>query len=109
MGIPPRNQKAIGILFLVYIFSFLEGIVFTWLHNSGHLPHSVRIVEIIFAAILRYGMLIAIEALLPQLWVKVPALIVLCLLLINFLLSQFGIFDVYALFSDPEPFQYFQF
>lgn len=106
-----RKLRIVGILFLIFVLSFVEGVFFTWIMNGTHISYShiVYTVEGLMGATVRFGILIVIASMLPQLWVKIPTIIILGILWINAVLAQFRIFDLYKLFSEPGPFEYFQF
>lgn len=106
-----RTLRIISILFFLYVTTFVEGLVLTWIFNAlgfGY-DHVIVEAEYILAGAVRYGLLIAVAAHLPQLWAKIPAIIILAIMYINTIFARLGGWNLYDLFSKPLKFNYFEF
>lgn len=101
--------KTVGLLFGIYVLTYVEGLLFTWAINplDNTTYRAVVLVEGIIMSTVRFGLLIAIGSMIPQPWVKIVSITVLAIFYVNSILSTLDIFNLYSVFS--KPIDYFQF
>ena len=108
---PTQQENRIAIFLLLIGVSLVLNMFLVWIENLLGLSSAKKglIVFHILFSMGYYVFPILIAWQLPQKWIRISATIIFSIFGINSMLSTMGLPNLYKLFLNPEPFEYFQF